>query len=260
MRAIGIFILTTLSIAAYADNAVSLPTLQNQANNLQQAITQQQQASKAALSDLQNQLNKLQTQIAQYASPDFQKFTWTASDGTTTPENAFVAIRNGNTPMYVCQATYNGDNNNYGGGSVIDPGVLTDNGCVITYGGQAYLAPNYSVLVSTSAGAWVDGQKIMTQPRIYPRPVILAQANAAVVPGNQPAMPAPAPNANKPTPLLNQLAVVGGQENGQDIYICRAQINGQYFIGKVSNNTCYIAAGSKEASWPVYEVLLVREP
>ena len=256
MKAIRILLLTSIGVAAYADTAVSLPTLTNQANSIQQAILQQQQSSSTALNNLQNQLNKLQAQIAQYNSPDFKMFTWAASDGSTTPENAFVAAMNGDTPLYICQAVYS-DSNTYGN-PVLDPGVLSDNGCVITYGGQAYLAPTYSVLVSTSTGGWVDGQKVMTQQRMIPQPLMLTKAVNA--PTAQAGANAPATNPNQPTPLLNQLAVVGGQENGQDVYICRAKIGTQYFVGKVLNNTCFIAAGSKEASWPVYEVLLVKQP
>lgn len=257
MRRVSLWVLSFISVVAYADDPVSLTTLQNQVTSLQQAIAQQQQTNTASLSNLQDQLNKLAAQINQYAAPDFKKFTWAASDGTTTPSNAFVAARNGNTPLYICQAAYSGANSY--GSAVIDPGVLTDNGCVITYGGQSYLAPNYSVLVSTSTGAWADGQQVVTQPVYHPIPVVLAKASTANNATAAPATPA-ATKSNQPTPLLNQIALVGGQENGQSIYICRVNINGQYFLGKAANNTCYIAVGSKEANWPTYEVLLVRQP
>jgi hypothetical protein len=255
MRKLAVLVGINLAAFAYADVSPSLANLNSQVNAMQQAILQQQQDANNAISDLQTQFGKLQAQLTQYQSPDFQKFTWAASNGTNMPANAFVAARNGNAPLYICQATYSGDNS-YSEAAVIDPGVLTPQGCVITYNGQSFLAPTYSVLISTSVGAWVDGQKVQTQPKI--RPLLLARAN-----GNEEGVASATPtsdNSNQPTPLLNQLAVVGGQENSQDIYVCRTQIAGQYFIGKVANNTCNIAAGSKEASWPVYQVLLVRQP
>lgn len=256
MKKLLTLISSCLMMYAYADTSPSLATITSQINALQQSILQRQQSSASDINDLQAQLNKLQTAVTQLQSPDFQSFTWAVSNGTNLPANAFVAARNGNTPLYICQANYTRDNS-YDNSTAIDPGVVTPQGCVITYGGQAFLAPTYSVLVSTSTGGWVDGQKVQTQQRRI-EPLMLTKASGADSSIGQGA--ATTPSVNQPTPLYNQLAVVGGQESGQNVFICRASINGQYFLGKVTNNTCNLAAGSKEGNWPVYQVLLVRQP
>ena len=247
-------IIAMLSLGyAYADGTTSLASLKNQANSLQQAINQQAQNNTTGLQSLQEQLNTFQTQLARFESPDLKKFNWVTMNQSL-PANAVIAAENNNQPLYLCQAAYTGDSSYGSTNQTLDPGLLTANGCVITYGGQAYLAPEYSVLTSTSTGAWVDGSKIKTASRYVPVQPLYMMANGVTAEAKA------SNNTDQPRPLYNQLAVIGGSENGQNVYICRVKIGGQYFVGKVSNNTCYLAAGSGEATWPSYEVLLAKKP
>jgi hypothetical protein len=252
MKYLSLILGLTLISAAYADTPPSLGSLKKQATALQQAIDQQNQNSQATLTDLQNQLTALNTQIARLASPDLKKFNWAlASD--TLPQNAVVVAQNGTTPLYACQATYTGSSSY--SSTVTDPGVVTPDGCVISFAGQAYVVPQYSILVSSLPGFWVDGSKIQAPNSSPPvTPLMLVRTGGGANKNT------PANTTNQPTPLYNQLAIVGGNENGNDVYICRVNINNQYFIGKGANGTCFIAVGSGEASWPKYEVLLAKQP
>ena len=202
------------------------------------------------LQNLQGQSAILKQQIAKYSDTDAKQFKWIDITDTDRPlpSDAFIAAKNKNTSLSICQATYSNDSSNYYGGNntgALIPGVVTSTGCVITYNGQAYLEPIYAVLTSNVLGYWINGDQIKNNtPQRMP-----------IYPAESPPSP-----SNQPQPLYNSLAIIGGQDNGLNTYICRVNINNQYFIGKNSNGTCYIAAGAYEANWPVYQVLLSRKP
>lgn len=256
-------VILTVPYIACADMPVStaaLSTLQNQINQLQQQVENVKQSMVSAnqsLNDTTQQLGTLQNQLAQYGNPALSQFKWVDSNNGILPPAAYVAGKQNGQSLYICQAAYSNGSGYYGNGNtIVEPGVVVKNGCIITYSGQAYLVPSYSVLTSNTAGYWISGEYIKSDSSSPIRPLFMAAAVSA-----------PQTNAgnsqidrNEATPLYNALALIGGQENSANVYICRAEINGQYFIGKSMNNTCYIAAGKYEASWPVYQILLIRKP
>jgi hypothetical protein len=237
----------------------AMSTLQAQIRQLNAQLANANQtmnAVEAQLASTQRQLEAVSAQVRQYSDPLSQQFRWVDVSSNQLPANALVAAYNGNTPIYVCQATYSDGGEGYasGGTAVLDPGIVSDKGCVITYGGNAYLVPNYAVLTSETSGYWINGdavKSVITHTPYYP-PVFARNASAGVLSSSSP--------PNEPTPLYNALAIIGGQENGNNVYVCRVNINGQYFVGKSIYNTCFIATGRYEANWPVYEVLLSRKP
>lgn len=242
----------------YADSVATLDpvsAMQAQLADVQQQISAQQNNLSAMNTNLQSlatQLTQLKAQLGQYANPKTTAFKWVDVNAKQTlPDGIFVAAYNAGTALYICQGTVPTDY-----GSALDPGVLTQQGCVVSYGGQAYLLPQYSVLTANVNGYWIDGNKIKTnsQPVYAPGPYLNALVRSA---GNS---SAPLSDDNQPTPLYNALAIIGGKESNNTIYICRAMINKQYFIGKVANNTCNLAVGAAEATWPKYEVLLSQAP
>lgn len=260
-----LFVLPVFACANTVVTTPSLSILQNQLSQLQQQVQSGQQTLQAVtqnLNDVTGQITALQTQVNQYGNVNASQFKWVDVANNQLPPNAFVAVSNKGSALYICQAPYSNGSGYYGGGNgnnVIDPGVVTPKGCVITNGGQSYLVPQYSVLTSNVSGYWISGEYVKsnnTQP-----PIMYAMATLGKSATQDATSPSAAPAAsNEPTPLYNALAIIGGQENGSNVYICRVQINGQFFVGKSVNNTCYIAAGKYEANWPVYEVLLTRKP
>ena len=262
MKKLTLLILT-IPAFAMADNVATtaaFSTLQGQVTQLQQQVQSMQQnlnSTTTGIGKITGELGALQKQINQYGNTALTQFKWIdVSSVNQVPQNAFVAAENNGSPLYVCQAAYSNGSGYYGGGNnVIDPGVVSKKGCVITYSGQAYLVPQYSVLTSNVSGYWVSGDLVKTNktpPPVYP--VMMLRENGSSADQN-----APAPS-NEPTPLYNALAIIGGQENGTNVYIYRVKINNQCFVGKAVNNSCYIATGRYEASWPIYEVLLTRKP
>ena len=252
----------TIPAFAMADNiatTAALSTLQGQVTQLQQQVQNMQQSldsTTTGIGKITGALDALQKQINQYGNTALSQFKWVdVSSVKQVPHNAFVAAQNNESPLYVCQAAYSNGSGYYGGSNnVIDPGVVSKKGCVITYSGQAYLVPQYSVLTSNVSGYWVNGDLIKTNKTSSPvYPVMMLRESGSS------ADQTPAPS-NEPTPLYNALAIIGGQENGANVYICRVKINNQFFVGKAVNNTCYVATGRYEASWPIYEVLLTRKP
>lgn len=259
-------ILMSMPSMVLADNVAStaaLSTLQQQITQLQQQVQSNEQAISNANENIQTvagQLSALQKQVNQYGNSSLTQFKWVDANNNQVPNSAFIAAQNNGTPLYICQANYSNGSGYYGGdNNVVDPGIVTDKGCVITYGGQAYLIPEYSVLTSNTSGYWVNGELIKSnnsKPPVYTLNLVRMKGDGLGSSQADNSITA----SNEPTPLYNALAIIGGQENSTNVYICRTKINGQYFIGKVSNNTCYVAAGKYEASWPVYEVLLTRKP
>ncbi len=257
-----ILLFMALPLCTLADDVATtaaLSTLQNQLSSLQQQVQTDEQGISAInqnLSDVGNQLTALQTQVNQYGSSRISQFKWVDVDNSQLPSNAYVAASNGGNPVYICQAPYSNGSGYYSpSNNIVDPGVVSANGCVITYNGQAYLVPQYSILTSNVPGYWISGEYIKSNNIGSPiMPLYLVRVKGTLGPSNQP------PTSNEPTPLYNALAIIGGQENNTNVYICRVQINQQYFVGKSMNNTCYVAAGQYEGSWPNYEVLLTRKP
>jgi hypothetical protein len=229
--------------------SASMSVLQGQVTALNQQMSSAQQTLSnlaQSLQQMQVQSNILKQQIAEYGNVNAKQFKWVDVNDNQIPAHAFIAAENQEKPLYICQANY-ANNNGYNSSSVLIPGVVSAHGCVITYAGQAYLQPEYAVLTSTVSGYWMSGDQVKNSPPNMPvYPLSFAQSASAL--------------SDQPQPLYNALAIIGGQDNSGDTYICRVNINGQYFVGKASSNTCFIATGAHEANWPIYEVLLTRQP
>ena len=251
--------LATLPLFACADQiatSAAMSVLQGQLNTLNQQINTAQQTLTTVtqnLQDMQKQSSTLRQEIAQYANTNAQQFKWVDVSNNQMPGHVFIAAENQDKPLYVCQASYTNVGGYYGGNgnnAIIIPGVVSQAGCVITYNGQAYLEHVYAILTSTVPGYWISGDQVRNNQSVQ-NPVVTSDI---VLEPNQPQP------SNQPKPLYNALAIIGGQDSAGNTYICRVNINGQYFVGKGANNTCFIAAGAYEANWPVYQILLTRQP
>ena len=262
------FLAAILPVLAQADQvatAASMSILQGQLNDLNQQINTAQQTLVTVsqnLQGMQKQSSTLRQEIAQYANTNAKQFKWVDVSDNQIPVHTFVAAENQGSSLYVCQAAYTNAGGYYGGNgsnTMMIPGVVTPTGCVITYNGQAYLEPDYAILTSTASGYWINGDQVKNNPSTTPVcPMIFARnsiTTAEVVPAPSQSQP-----SDQPKPLYNALAIIGGQDTAGNTYICRVNINGQYFHRKNSSNTCFIATGAYEANWPIYQVLLTRQP
>ena len=238
--------------------SASMSVLQAQLTQLNQQISSAQQnitAVTQSLQGMQQQSAVLQQQIAQYANTDAKQFKWVDVSDHQLPAHAFVAGENQGQPLYICQAQYS-NSSGYPSSSMLIPGVVSASGCIISYAGQAYLEPDYALLTSTVPGYWISGDQIKSNAAVTP----ICPLSFSAVSNRALEATAATPVSNQAKPLYNALAIIGGQDNNGNTYLCRVQINGQYFVGKASGNACFIAVGSYEASWPVYQVLLTRQP
>jgi hypothetical protein len=118
----------------------------------------------------------------------------------------------------------NGDNlyicrAQYNGGR--HPGKVVDGRCNIGYGGEEVTLSSYKVLVNDGSNSdleWVSSRNGY------------------------------APNG----------AVLGGREDGDPLYICRAMFNGTKHPGKLVGESCNIGYGGNELSFSSYEVLVQK--
>ncbi|HEY9881491.1 MAG TPA: DUF3421 domain-containing protein [Leptolyngbyaceae cyanobacterium] len=105
---------------------------------------------------------------------------------------------------------------NYQGG--VHPGKTVENNCNIGYGGQEILVPDYEVLVQPAS--------VALQWR---------------------------PSSNGQVP---ETTVLGGQEPGRALYICRASYQGAMHPGKVVGSSCNIGYGGQEITLSDYDALV----
>ena len=98
----------------------------------------------------------------------------------------------------------------------VHPGKVVNNRCNFGYGGQEITSNNYRVLRIRGFYNWVPA------------------TGGQVPPG----------------------AVVGGQEPGRQLYICRAMHAGGLHPGKIVGNSCNFSYGGTELTRTQYEVLV----
>jgi hypothetical protein len=213
--------------------------LQNTAKAQQQSIQNLQQS----LLSTQSQIQALQQKMAATKSHGKASFNWESTSMGSLPHHAFVAAENAGNKLYICQANYKMNPGDLGSGTIyLYPGMLTSQGCVISFAGNSYVENPYKILVSKETGYW--------------------GASSELVDANNAELPFPAVSFQE-TASNNQGSaqpIIGGYEPDHYIYICRVNINNTYYVGKVVSGNCNIALHGKEASWPDYQVLLTGQP
>lgn len=143
-------------------------------------------------------------------------------------------------PVYICRADFLGANVNSKG---TYPGVLTASGCHISYGGFAFVSPNYQILIDNHQHAnqlsWVSIKKINdyfqlpdAEHRIARPPVSVNnpvyRAEGYVVLSDFNAFE----SVFNIDPLKQPVLVSGGYEGRKPVYICRANYNNHVTVGK----------------------------
>ncbi|HEY9675367.1 MAG TPA: DUF3421 domain-containing protein [Waterburya sp.] len=98
----------------------------------------------------------------------------------------------------------------------LHPGKLWKGNCNIGFGGQEVVLNNYEVLIQASNSRWQS-------------PVNRRLPNGTVV---------------------------GGQASGQNLYVCRAEYQGDFHPGKLWRGNCNIGLGGQEVVLDEYEVLV----
>jgi hypothetical protein len=213
--------------------------LQNTAKMQEQSIQNIQQS----LNNTQSQIQVIQQKIAAIKNTKPSSFKWVAASIGNIPDHAFVAAENLRNKLYICQANYKMNPGDLGAGNTYTyPGMLTSQGCMITFAGRSFVETPFKILVSKEAGYWGDSSELNDVPNATPSlPIISFQETAA--------------NGQASTQ-----AIIGGYEPDHYIYICRVNINNRYYVGKVVSGNCNVALQGKEASWPDYQVLLTSQP
>ncbi|OGT30763.1 MAG: hypothetical protein A3E87_07355 [Gammaproteobacteria bacterium RIFCSPHIGHO2_12_FULL_35_23] len=213
---------------------VSLLQLESSKKNIQRQIEVQIQA----MVSLQAQINSIKKKISNFKQTS-TGFYWVTSQNNQLPKDAFSV--DSQQKIYICQASY---------ANALYPGRVSNKGCVITYSGLAYTIPSYKILVSNYKGYWQDGNKVPQEPFInLQQPVWIPNA-----PSSTPLTATTKKDHTAVTPI------VGGFEYNHVLYICRLNINNTYYVGKVVTGTCNVAMAGKEASIPIYQVLLPSAP
>ena len=102
----------------------------------------------------------------------------------------------------------------------VHPGHLEPGGCSIGWGGREFVEPEYEALIGPQKTRWRKARL------------------GSVPPG----------------------ALPGGGENGYDLSICRAMVEGRVIAGKVVGNCCSVGYGGAEVGIIDYEVLVDDHP
>lgn len=193
---------------------ISSPSLEDKMASLQN----QQQYLKSQLADIEKQIAALQQFSTAQKSLNLK---WVdASKGQTIANALNVNLGNGK-KIQICHAQFQHGTH---------PGTLVDGGCMITYGGDSLIIPNYQVLSGNTSTQWSATNNIDQYQTI--------EQNQNIALWEQKSIP-----------------IQGGFENGEPLFVCNAMFDHQMFIGKVISNQCNIAAGSKEIRVKDYQVL-----
>lgn len=159
---------------------------------------------------------------------------WMTLNNSKTPLNAVIGAYANGKPLYICHADYL---------EGTQPGQLTDQGCMITYGGRIFIRPIYQILTGNHRVIWKASSTVLRFPPLMRGPVILSRW----------------PNY-LPITSGEDIPVPGGYENGHSLYICRAMFNDQIHLGKVVADKCNIAEQGSEVPVATYEVLFAKGP
>lgn len=244
---VGAVIMATFTSIALAQPNLSKKPLPSDKVALQKQIERQQDKAKQQALKLlrQQELARIEQEILalekqklaimqQPIVPKMPKvqYQWEKGALGKVPASSVVAWQNIAGHVQICQSEYNGG---------IHPGQLTKQGCRITYEGSAFIQNQYNILTSKTEISWRPPQasyQYHTQSQ-WPRyagvgPVIIGSEHQAL-PLSQP--------------------VIGGHEEGHDLFICRGMYNDNVYVGKVVASNCNIGFNGQEIKLPVYEVL-----
>lgn len=195
--------------------AETLPEQPPSAEQLLNKIKQLQQTQQ----DTQQQIDGISKQILILQQKHPKDLQWVTTKNGGIPKNAFIAGYAFNKPLYICHSYYRNG---------LHPGQMVKKGCLISYGGVAFVQNDYEVLASNQPQNifWDTPDKI----QLYE--------------------PSSAPDSN-PT----EQTVIGGHENENSLYICRCIYNNRIHLGKQVAGNCNIGWQRKEIKVPVYEIL-----
>lgn len=195
----------------------------------QQIVNAQQQILILQKQQLAIQRN-LFIQTTQPVNADFKWIT-VPPNGNAIPANRINAGLTGGPAVYICHAQYQ----NLG----VHPGTLTADGCLISYAGNSYTEKNYQVLTGTGKISWRASTFV---PRFNP-PGIFGGPGPVIMPGIQ------AQNNFQTMPII------GGREQGHNLYVCRTIVDNAMHVGKVVFNNCNVGYQGKELMQRDFQVL-----
>lgn len=179
-------------------------------------------------------LNELKTRLNQSIQQTMSNhYKWVKGVPGKILSHAVSAWRNFDGQVNICQSNYSDG---------VHPGQLTKNGCRITYAWKAYTEKNFNILTSTKTPEWKD-QSALYQYRQHQWPVYGGVGPMIII--------------NGPLKKNGSQPVVGGHENGHNLYVCRCMYSDSVYVGKVVASNCNIGVEGKEVRVPDYEVLFL---
>lgn len=172
---------------------------------------------------------------------------WQKADISTVSTNTLYNAGNTTNTINICRASFIG---NHAYGTAVYPGMLTSQGCYISYAGYAFSFSNFQVLTGNNANVkWIPYNVVVKN---------LEEANATVntpkstqinvkKSGDLINFPSYKPQKTYADVMINNARpVAGGYDNGLSVLICRATYQNKLYAGKLVNDSCNISSGDKE--------------
>lgn len=225
------------AIAQKNNSAVMLGSDQA-AQAMPNALLEQGAKSLIAMIDAANQA-KVKTSIT--------GLSWVQSDSSAL--SAAKLFNAGNaSEVNICRASFLGD---HGYGKAVYPGLLTANGCLISYAGYAFTIAKYDVLTGNNPDLkWIPYQTVKSamqskkpEPKKIENTCVQGQCYGPVMFGVQ-----MNPVSIIDTKVNGSSSVSGGYDNSGAVLICRANYNNKETVGKLVGNVCDISSAEKEVS------------
>lgn len=179
------------------------------------------------------------------------ELVWVKTLDNKLPAHAVVAADNGGKKLYICQAVSHAG---------IHPGVVSQGGCTITYGGKAEIHKNYQVLTGQAQITWQPGNLLYQTAYRYSQPMtgIIPQGMSFAYLRKSPA-PVVTGYEYPPVNPAETIHIALPQTNLRLLYSCRVMYGDGVYVGKAVNAAgCNIAVNGKEITVQSPQILFLK--
>ena len=275
--------LSTFFYSVYAENSVeqssqTMPLIQKQYE-----LQQQQQILQQQLDSIPFQVEKLKSEqkkineslIKLNARLQNSTLEWATGKENKIPKNAIIAGYNQKGVIHICRANYykneSIDNTNVFlsldksslplTNKGVHPGQLVNEGCLISYGGKAYIQKEYTILVGEDTNVkWQSPNDIPSQRREDYQGEVMARIMAQAAMANRDSNEMNTVSALVPLWTEEHAGglIIGGYENNIPLAICRVMYDSTIRVGKLIKGACNISDQGVEKRVFNYELLMLN--
>lgn len=166
------------------------------------------------------------------------KIKWQKVIGGQLPPNAFVAFKNQNGPVYICQAYVS---------SGVAVGEVRDGLCVVADGNQVMKVDDFQVMLNHGEVNWLSMKDMY---KYYSRNTMGFLGENSLPFQN-------ITTENKYIPIIGGFTYISRYYPEMN-YICRGMLDIEIVVGSVSRNKCKLTSGNEVKDSDMFQILSIR--